>query len=79
MSLEQRERIAGKRGYTLEAYDPKKDLMREQRLDEIAREPIEVSEAKRERKNAQRKANLRKQAAREKGLPYPVDTEDGVA
>ena len=47
-----------------------------QRLDEIAREPIEVSEAKRARKNARRKVNLRKQAAREKGEPYPVDTED---
>lgn len=79
MSLKQREKFAGKHGYMLEAYDPKKDLMREQRLDEIAREPLEVSEAKRARKNAQRKVNLRKQAAREKGEPYPVDTEDDVA
>lgn len=73
--MKQREKFAGKHGYMLEAYDPKKDLMREQRLDEIAREPLEVSEAKRARKNERRK----KQAAREKGEPYPVDTGDDAA
>ena len=80
MDREQREEIADRRGYSLEAYNPKKDLMREVRLDEIAREPIEIAEAKRSRKNAQRKVNLRKQKERRLRArdrpPYSVDSVD---
>jgi len=73
MDRRQRESVASKRGYSLEAYNPKKDLMREVRLHEIAREPVEVADAKRERKNEQR--NARRLRANDRP-PYSVDSVD---
>jgi len=73
MDRRQRESVASKRGYSLEAYNPKKDLMREVRLHEIAREPVEVADAKRERKNEQRSA--RRLRANDRP-PYSVDSVD---
>jgi len=75
LSIKRRENVLKRSGYALEAYNPTKDLKREYRIDEIAKEPIEVADEKRRRKNVKRKDlhALNKESVEP---PNPVDIPD---